>query len=173
MAARLCPLLFVAVLVGCDDPQGIVKIHFSLRAPRVVELGDDAGPAPIDLVAASHATGTVEIFADIGHLSVALLGLPPTADPALTYAFWLSDSESGGGWVAIDEVVPQATGAGAVHHDQVDVSIDLPTVRSALLTLGAPDSAEPSHLVVLGGGVGQDPEPAATGAAPTGHTHEH
>ena len=159
---------------GCSDPTGIVRIHFGLRPPRVIEFGEDAGPPPVDPYDLRRASGTVEVFVDIQHLTSELSGLPALSDPERVYRFWLSDSDRGGGWVLASELEPTPAGAAAVHLNPPDVAIDLPTVRAAIVSIEArAETDEPSRLVVLTGAVGQDPEPSTTGAGNGAPVHQH
>ena len=166
-------LATAAPLAACDDALGIVRIHFSLRPPRVVDFGEDAGPPPADPFDLSRAAGTVEVFLDIHHLSSEMTGLPPLADPERAYHFWLSDSDRGGGWVLASEIEPQASGAGSAHLDQEEVAIDYPTIRAAIVSLDERATDEPSRLVVLTGAVGQDPDPTTPSTGTGGHVHVH
>lgn len=172
---RLLAILLAstAALAGCDDPAGIVRIHFSLRPPRVIDFGEDAGPPPVDPLDLSRAAGTVDVFVDMDHLSAEVTGLPPLADHEQAYHLWLSDSDRGGGWVLASEIEPQPSGAGAAHLDQVDVPIEYLTVRAAIVSLDEHEADEPSRLVVLTGAVGLDPEPTSATSGGGTPVHQH
>lgn len=173
---RLVAILVAAIacFAGCDEALGIVRIHFSLRPPRVIDLGEDAGPPPVDRLDLSRAAGTLEVFVDIHHLSCEMTGLPAPEDPDLVYHLWLSDSERGGGWVLASPVHLLASGAGSAHLDQDEVAIAYATVRAGIVSLDEQTDEEPSRIVVLTGAVGQDPETETeTGSGGGAPVHQH
>lgn len=152
-------------LAGCDDPLGVVRIHFLMVPPNVIDFGEDAGPPPVDPFDLSRAHGTLQMFSDIHHLTSEYEGLPTPTDPELAYLLWLSASERGGGWTLASPLTLRDNGEGAAHLDQAVVPFDYPTLRSAILTLDATDAEEPSSIVVLTGVVGNEPEAEAAPAS--------
>lgn len=160
-------------LAACDDSLGIVRIHFSMKPPRVITFEEDAGPPPVDLFDLSRATGTLEVFAEIHHLTSEYTGMPTPTEPEHEYMLWLSASDRGGDWTLGGELTLQPSGAAAVHLDQADVPMDFLTVRAGIVTLDHHDAAEPSRAVVLTGAVGQDEDVVVAPTGGGGHVHEH
>jgi hypothetical protein len=175
LAPGLRVLLLVAAVsfCGCDDPVGLVRIHFSLSPPRVLELEHDHEPAPVDLLALAQAQGSVEVMVAEDHLSALVEGLPVPDDPELTYMLWLSPSEEGAAWVEASHLEPLPSGAASAHLGQADVPMDFATVRAAIVTLGPHHAEEPPHLIVLTGAVGRDEDPAVEESGTGGGGHEH
>lgn len=165
--------IFALALGGCGDPQGIVRVHFSMTPPNVIDFGADAGAPPVELFDLSRASGTLDVFADIHHLTSEYSGVPTPTDPEQEYLLWLSASDRGGDWTLGGELTLQPSGAAAVHLDQADVPMDFLTVRAAVLTLDFHEATEPSPAVVLTGAVGRDEETAAAPAGTGAHVHEH
>lgn len=159
-------------LAGCDDPQGITRIHFSMNPPNVTDFGADAGPAPVDLFDLTRASGTIQVLAELDHLSSEYSGLPLSSDPERGYLLWLSASDPGEDWTLASELTPRPSGAAEAHLGQADVAIDFLTVRSAVVTLDPDDADEPSRAVVLTGAAGNEPEVEAAPAG-GGSAHEH
>jgi hypothetical protein len=160
-------------LAGCDDPLGIVRLHFLLNPPNVIDFGADAGPPPVDLFDLSRASGTVQVFPDIHHLTSVCSGLPTPSDPELAYLLWLSASERGGDWTLASSLTLRPSGAAAAHLDQADVPFDYLELRAAIVTLEPADTAEPSRVVILTGVLGNEPEVEAAAPAGGGGAHQH
>jgi hypothetical protein len=157
---------------GCDDPAGIVRIHFLMNRPNVVDFGDDAGPPPVDPFDLSRAQGTIEVIAELDHLTSVYEGVPAPADPALAYLLWLSASENGGGWTLAAPLTVRDDGKASAHLDQADVPFPFLDLRAAIVTLEDAGATEPSSVVVLTGVVGNEPEAAASGSGEApGHEH--
>lgn len=171
---RLCGLLLLTAsgLLGCGDPAGVVRIHFALTPPTAFDFGGRT-PPPVDPLALSRAQGSLEATPPTNHLVAAFTGLPPgPADPILVYRFWLSPSVTGGSWARAADVSPNASGAGFAHVRQSDVTLRIADIRSAMLTLDAPDATAPSSTIILAGA--SDPESDADGSdggGGGGHMH--
>lgn len=157
---------------GCDDPAGIVRIHFLMNRPSVIDFGEDAGPPPVDPFDLSRAQGTIEVIAELEHLTSQYEGVPVPADPELAYLLWLSASESGGDWTLAASLTVRDSGKAAAHLDQADVPFPFLDLRAAIVTLEDAAATEPSSVVVLTGVIGNEPEGEASsaGEAP-GHEH--
>lgn len=174
-------LALAAMVAGCDEPVGIVRLHFLMNPPNVVDFGADAGPPPVDLFDLSRATGTVQVFPDIPdlpseyepHLTSEYEGLPAPSDPELAYLLWLSASDRGGDWTLASPLTLRPSGAAAAHLNAGDVSFDFLDVRAAIVTLEPPDTSEPSHVVILTGVLGNEPEVEAAAPSGGGGAHQH
>lgn len=160
-------------LSGCSDPAGIMRIHFALRPPAVVDFGAQS-PPPLDPLAVARAEGTVEAMPPADQLTTELHGLPTPSSVHIAYRLWLSASEEGSGWTRAAEVQLPPSGAVSVQIAQANVAIDLASVRSAMLTLDSVHEQGPSATVILAGSVGQSAgaqAPAYDAGGAVGHMH--
>ncbi len=144
-------LVAASAMLGCGEPAGVVRVHFALEPPAMVDFAGLAPPA-IDPLALSRAEGTLDATPTTSHMVVSFVGLPPPpADPHMVYRLRLSASMNGGGWVHAADVEPAASGAGFAHLRQRDVPLGFATVRSAILTLDPHEATEPSVTIILSG----------------------
>lgn len=171
--SRILPFAFFTLL-GCSEPAGIVRVHFELHPPAVIDFGG-LTPPPVDPLVVSRADGAVDALPGDEELEVEFSGLPPSpTSPHMMYRLWLSPSPSGGAWVYAAEVGPNALGAASLHLEQANIALPFEALRSAVLTLDAHEAVGPSHTVILAGAARPDSPatvPGADAGGGGGHNH--